>query len=189
MKTIQVTCGLSAGYFLDVQQTSSDGTNSSRSQFNAYCLKHSNEARQRAEPDSSFHDENSPVIPLTVYHRQQLKHDQWIHQSYEHFHTFLSSFHLHEQTPQDYNETLSEKIYFYWKNKRIQNKNLPLIKRIEYVLEQRENAELLIAQINNCLKIRNKLRQVKQKCTHRCSSHSSKAEKKVLFSFFHRLGI
>lgn len=168
-----VTCGLSAGYFLDVQQTSSDGTNSSRSQFNAYCLKHSNEARKRAEPDSSFHDENSPVIHLTVYHRQQLKHDQWIHQSYEHFHTFLSSFHLHEQTPQDYNETLSEKIYFYWKNKRIQNKNLPLIKRIEYVLEQRENAELLIAQINNCLKIRNKLRQLQNYCKTILSTPSS----------------
>ena len=96
-----------------------------------------------------------------------MKHDQWLQQSYEHFHTYLSSLHLHEQTPQDYNETLSEKIYFYWKNKRIQNKNLPLIKRIEYVLEQRENAELLIAQINNCLKIRNKIRQVISKIFYR----------------------
>ena len=38
--------------------------------------------------------------------------------------------------------------------------NLPLIARIDFVLEQRENAELLLAQINYCLKIRRKIRQV-----------------------------
>jgi hypothetical protein len=37
---------------------------------------------------------------------------------------------------------------------------MPLIKRIDYVLEQRENAELLITQINACLKIRQKIHQV-----------------------------
>jgi hypothetical protein len=37
---------------------------------------------------------------------------------------------------------------------------MPLIKRIDYVLEQRENAELLITQINTCLKIRQKIHQV-----------------------------
>jgi hypothetical protein len=34
---------------------------------------------------------------------------------------------------------------------------------MDIVLEQRENAELLLAQINNCLKIRNKIHQVKEK--------------------------
>lgn len=164
MLNIQVTCGLSAGYFLDVQQTSSDGT---RSQFNAYCLKHSEEARQRSEPDSSLtqysEDESSslsPIIPLTVYHRSKLKHDEWIIKCYENFHTFISSSHLNDECSQDYDKYLSEKIYNYWKTKRILNKNFPLIKRIDIVLEQRENAELLLAQINNCLKIRNKIRQV-----------------------------
>ena len=164
-----VTCGLSAGYFLDVQQTSNESTSSSRSQFNAYCLKHSNEARQRAEPDlilpSEIVDENSspvnPLIPLTVYHRQQLQSTDWLAQCYETFFTFLSSSHLHEECPQDYDEELSRKIFFYWKDKRCANQNLPLIKRINDVLEQRENAELLLAQINNYLKIRNKIRQVK----------------------------
>jgi hypothetical protein len=163
----KVTCGLSAGYFLDVQQTSSDGTASSRSQFNAYCLKHSEEARQRSEPNSyliqHIEDENSystPSIPLTVYHRYQLKLDQWILKCYENFHTFISSSHLHDECPQDYDEYLSKKIFNYWKTKRISNQNRPLIKRIELVLEQREYAELLLAQINNCLKIRNKIRQV-----------------------------
>lgn len=159
-----VTCGLSAGYFLDVQQTSSDSINSSRSQFNAYCLKHSAEARQRAEPDCSLagenDEENCPLIPLTVYRRQQLQTSEWIVQCYENFSTFLSSSHLHEECPQDYDEELSKKIFSYWKEKRHRNENLPLIKRINDVLEQRENAELLLAQITNCLKIRKKIRQV-----------------------------
>ena len=165
--SFQVTCGLSAGYFLDVQQTSSDSTASSRSQFNAYCLKHSEEARQRSEPDYSSiphtDDENSYSslsIPLTVYHRQTLKIDQWTSKCYENFHTFISSSHLNTECPQDYDEYLSEKISNYWKTKRIANENLPLIKRIDLVLEQRENAELLLAQINNCLKTRKKIRQV-----------------------------
>jgi hypothetical protein len=37
---------------------------------------------------------------------------------------------------------------------------MPLIKRIDFVLEQRENSELLITQINNSLKIRQKILQV-----------------------------
>jgi len=81
---------------------------------------------------------------------------------YENFYTFISSSDLHDECPQDYDEYISKKIYNYWKEKRILNKNFPLIKRIDIVLEQRENAELLLAQINNCLKIRNKIRQVKQ---------------------------
>ncbi|CAF1037693.1 unnamed protein product [Rotaria sordida] len=173
-----VTCGLSAGYFLDVQQTSSDRTTSSRSQFNVYCLKHSQEARQRSEPDSSIislsnqntEDDSSylsSIIPLTVYHRQKLKLDEWLLKSYENFHIFISSSHLNDECPQDYNEYISRTIYNYWKEKRIINKNLPLIKRIDNVLEQRENAELLIAQINNCLKIRNKIRQLQNYCKSR----------------------
>ncbi|CAF4645350.1 unnamed protein product [Rotaria sp. Silwood1] len=179
-----VTCGLSAGYFLDVQQTSSDRTTSSPSQFNAYCLKHSQEARQRSEPDSStvsLSNQNteddssclSSIIPLTVYHRQKLKIDEWLLKSYENFHTFISSTHLNDECPQDYNEDISTKIYNYWKEKRISNKNLPLIKRIDVVLEQRENAELLIAQINNCLKIRNKIRQLQNYCKSKLYNSTS----------------
>ena len=37
---------------------------------------------------------------------------------------------------------------------------MPLIKRIDYVIEQRENSELLISQIDTCLKTREKVRQV-----------------------------
>ncbi|CAF5075976.1 unnamed protein product, partial [Rotaria magnacalcarata] len=166
-----VTCGLSAGYFLDVQQTSSDRTTSSRSQFNAYCLKHSQEARLRSEHDPSIitlsnsnaEDETScipTIIPLTVYYRQKLKTEEWLLNCYANFHTHISCSHLYDECPQDYNESVSTKIYDYWKEKRIENKNLPLIKRIDNVLEQRENTELLIAQINNCLKIRNKIRQL-----------------------------
>ena len=167
-----MTCGLSAGYFLDVQQTTtSDRQTSSRSQFNAYCLKHSVEARQRSEHEqtniSLSNDDNeddtsylTSIIPLTVYHRQKLKIDEWLLKSYENFHTFILSSHLNDECPQEYDELISNKIYEYWKTKRILNKNLPLIKRIDLVLEQRENAELLLAQINNCLKIRNKIRQV-----------------------------
>lgn len=110
-------------------------------------------------------DENAcppVVIPLTVYHRQKLRNEEWLINCYENFHTFISCSHLNNECPQDYNEYISTKIYNYWKEKRILNKNLPLIKRIDVVLEQRENAELLIAQINNCLKIRNKIRQVNQ---------------------------
>ncbi|CAF5006432.1 unnamed protein product, partial [Rotaria sp. Silwood1] len=179
-----VTCGLSAGYFLDVQQTSSDRTTSSPSQFNAYCLKHSQEARQRSEPDSStvsLSNQNteddssclSSIIPLTVYHRQKLKIDEWLLKSYENFHTFISLSHLNDECPQDYNEDISTKIYNYWKEKRISNKNLPLIKRIDVVLEQRENAELLIAQINNCLKIRNKIRQLQNYCKSKLYNSTS----------------
>ncbi|CAF1637319.1 unnamed protein product [Adineta ricciae] len=166
-----VTCGLSAGYFLDVQQTSSDGTASSRSQFTAYCLKHSQGARQRSEPDStlitSTNDDSAcqfPSIPLTVYHRQKLKSDEWTSKCYEDFHTFIHPSHLNYECPQDYDPSTSTKIYNYWKNKRISNKNLPLIKRIDVVLDQRENAELLLAQINNNLKMRNKIRQLQAYC-------------------------
>ncbi|CAF0919223.1 unnamed protein product [Adineta steineri] len=166
-----VTCGLSAGYFLDVQQSSSEGTAGLRSQFNAYCLKHSEEARQRSEPESSLNlntdDDSSCLpsnIPLTVYHRQKLKLDEWTPKSYENFHTFILSSHLNDDCPQDYDESISNKIYNYWKEKRILNKNFPLIKRIDFVLDQRENAELLLAQINNYLKIRNKIRQLQNYC-------------------------
>ena len=163
--SVQVTCGLSAGYFLDVQQTASKETTSSRSQFNAYCLKHSNEARQRSEPEMSSNDADatadcSSTIPFTVYHRQVLKNEQWLGQCLGNFANFVSSLHLNEQCPQDYDLILAEKIYVYWKEKRQGKNNLPLIPRIDFVLEQRENAELLLAQINHCLKLRRKIRQV-----------------------------
>jgi hypothetical protein len=99
-------------------------------------------------------------IPLTVYRRDQLKSDQWMNECYKNFSTFISSTHLYEECPHDYNENLSKKIYEYWINKRQFNKTMPLIKRIEFVLEQRENSELLIAQINTSLKIRQKILQV-----------------------------
>jgi hypothetical protein len=100
------------------------------------------------------------TIPLTVYRRDQLKSDQWMNECYKNFSTFISSTHLYEECPHDYNENLSKKIYEYWINKRQFNKTMPLIKRIEFVLEQRENSELLIAQINTSLKIRQKILQV-----------------------------
>lgn len=99
-------------------------------------------------------------IPLTVYHRQVLKNEQWLGQCLGNFANFVSSSHLNEQCPQDYDPILSEKIYAYWKEKRGEKNNLPLIPRIDFVLEQRENAELLLAQINHCLKLRRKIRQV-----------------------------
>lgn len=74
--------------------------------------------------------------------------------------TFISSSYLHEECPDDYDEYTSKRIYEYWINKRQINKAMPLIKHIEYVLEQRENAELLIMQINTCLKTRQKMLQV-----------------------------
>ncbi|UJR21433.1 hypothetical protein I4U23_024519 [Adineta vaga] len=166
-----VTCGLSAGYFLDVQQTTADGTASSRSQFTAYCLKHSKEARQRSEPDftsiTNAEDDSSCLstsIPLTVYQRQNLKGEEWTLGCYENFHTFIHTSHLNDECPQDYDPSISTKIYNYWKDKRILNKNFPLIKRIDVVLDQRENAELLLAQINNYLKMRNKIRQLQAYC-------------------------
>ena len=36
----------------------------------------------------------------------------------------------------------------------------PLIERINFVLEQRENADLLITQINHCLTIQKRMREV-----------------------------
>jgi hypothetical protein len=151
----QVTCGLTAGYFLDIQQTSSKESSASHSQFNAYCAKHSDEARKHSDEDNS-----SCSIPLTVYRRNELKAEYWISDCYKKFSTFISSTHLHNECPHDYDENLSKKIYEYWINKRLFNKTMPLIKRIDYVLEQRENAELLITQINTCLKIRQKIHQV-----------------------------
>jgi len=166
----KVTCGLAAGYFLDVQQTSSKESATSRSQFNAYCFKHSDEAKKRSEKESitiiSNDDDSScsssliSTIPLTVYRRNQLKNEQWINDCYKKFSTFISSSHLHEECPHDYDENLSKKIYEYWINKRQFNKTMPLIKRIDFVLEQRENSELLITQINHFLKMRQKMLQV-----------------------------
>jgi hypothetical protein len=166
----KVTCGLAAGYFLDVQQTSSKESSTSRSQFNAYCFKHSDEARKRSEQDPltilSNDDDCScssslpSTIPLTVYRRDQLKTEQWINECYKKFSTFISSAHLHEECPHDYDENVSKKIYEYWINKRQLNNTMPLIKRIGFVLEQRENSELLITQINTCLTTRRNILQV-----------------------------
>ncbi len=164
---IKVTCGLAAGYFLDVQQISSKESSTSDSQFNAYCFKHSEEARKRSEGETILNEDDSScsssefsIIPLTVYRRNQLKNEQWIDECYKKFSTFISSTHLHEECPNDYDENLSKKIYEYWINKRQFNKTLPLIKRIDFVFEQRENSDLLITQINTCLKIRQNILQV-----------------------------
>jgi hypothetical protein len=151
-----VTCGLAAGYFLDIQQTATKESTTAHSQFNAYCAKHSDEARKRSDDE----DDSSCSIPFTVYRRNELKTEHWINDCYKKFSTFISSTHLHEECPHDYDENLSKKIYEYWINKRLFSKTMPLIKRIDFVLEQRENSELLIAQINNCLKIRQKIHQV-----------------------------
>ena len=149
-----------------------------RSQFNAYCFKHSDEARKRSEQDSltyssqkSIEDDSScssssssssspSLTPLTVYRRDQLRTEQWINECYKNFSTFISSSYLHEESSQDYDENLSKRIYEYWINKRQFNRTMPLIKRIDFVLEQRENAELLITQINTCLKTRQTIRDV-----------------------------
>ena len=97
---------------------------------------------------------------MTVYRRNELKATHWSSDCYKKFSTFISSTHLHEECPHEYDEALSKKIYEYWINKRLFNKTMPLIKRIHYVFEQRENSELLIAQINACLKTRQKIHQV-----------------------------
>ncbi|CAF0899500.1 unnamed protein product [Adineta ricciae] len=186
-----VTCGLAAGYFLDIQQTTSKESTSMRSQFNAYCFKHSDEARKRSEQDpltyssqksieddsscSSSSSSSSPpsLTPLTVYQRDQLRTEQWINECYKKFSTFISSSYLHEESPQDYDENLSKRIYEYWINKRQFHRTMPLIKRIDFVLEQRENAELLIAQINTCLKTRQTIRDLQNQCKTVLDSHPS----------------
>lgn len=168
-----VTCGLAAGYFLDVQQISSKISTSSRSQFNAYCSKHSKEARKRSEEEESnasglFNEDESSSstssltssVPLTVYRRNELKSTKWINECQKNFSTFISSTHLSKESPHQYNENLSRKIYEYWINKRLFNKTMPLIKRIDYVLEQRENSDLLVSQINTFLKTRQNLLQL-----------------------------
>ncbi|CAF2965068.1 unnamed protein product [Rotaria sp. Silwood2] len=172
-----VTCGLIAGYFLDIQQTSCKESATARSQFNAYCGKHSDEARKRSEQETSIlltnkdsEDDSScssllpSTMPLTVYRRDQLKNEQWINECYQKFFTFISSSHLHDECPNDYDENISKKIYEYWINKRQINKTMPLIKHIDYVLEQRENSELLITQINTCLKYRQTMLQLQTRC-------------------------
>ena len=155
---MKVTCGLAAGYFLDVQQTSASKSKTSGSIFNVYCAKHSDEARKHSDED----DSSSPsTIPFTVYRRFQLKTEHWLSDCNKKFSTFISSTHLHQECPRSYDENLSKKIYEYWCNKRLFNKTMPLIKQIDCVLEQRENAELLITQINTCLKTKEKIHQVR----------------------------
>lgn len=154
-----MTCGLAAGYFLDIQQTVSKQSVKSASQFTAYCAKHSDEARRHSE-EGNASCLSSSTIPLTVFRRNELRTQQWINECHRKFTTFISSTHLHEQCPRGYDENLSKKIYEYWINKRLFNKTMPLIKRINFVFEQRENSELLITQINHCLKIRQKINQV-----------------------------
>ena len=170
----QVTCGLAAGYFLDIQQTPDNDPSGSRSHFNAYCEKHSDEARQRAKSDpsqsmsstdddssSSSSSEVSSTIPLTVYRRDALRQEKWIHDCLARFSTFVSPFHLHEQSSKDYDASISEQIYQYWIRKRQRNGTMPLIERIDYVLEQRDNAELLTLQIDRCLELRRTLLHVR----------------------------
>lgn len=90
-----------------------------------------------------------------------LKQEQWLSECYENLAKFVSSRHLHEQSPLEYDVDVSQRIYNYWKWKREKKNHLPLITQIDFVLEQRENAELLLAQINYSLKIRYKVRQVR----------------------------
>ena len=173
LSSFQVTCGLAAGYFLDIQQTPDNDPSGSRSHFNAYCEKHSDEARQRAKSDpsqsiSSSDDDSSSsssglssAIPLTVYRRDQLKQEKWIPDCLARFSTFVSASHLHEQSTQDYDASISEQIYQYWIRKRQMNRTMPLIERIDYVLEQRDNAELLTLQIDRCLEIRRAMLHVR----------------------------
>ncbi|CAF0933838.1 unnamed protein product [Rotaria sp. Silwood1] len=181
-----VTCGLIAGYFLDIQQTPCKESATSRSQFNAYCAKHSDEARKRSEQDPSILSTNKDseddsscssslpsTMPLTVYRRHQLKNEQWINECYKKFFTFISSSHLHEECPHEYDENLSRKIYEYWINKRKINKTMPLIKHIDFVLEQRENSELLITHINTCLKYRQTMLQLQTRCKSMVDSPAS----------------
>ena len=156
--SFKVTCGLAAGYFLDIQQTLTKQSAISGAQFNAYCAKHSDEARSRSDDGNTSCLSSS--IPLTVFRRNELRSQQWINECHKKFPTFISSTHLHEQCPQGYDENLSKKIYEYWINKRLFNKTVPLIKRIYFVLEQRENSDLLIAQINTSLKLRHRINQV-----------------------------
>lgn len=152
-----MTCGLSAGYFLDVQQTSSDENRKSRSQFNGYCAKHSEEARQRAE---SFESNGNSTIPLTVYRREQLKNSDWTKELEGNFSQLISRFHLNDRCPNLFEKTISEKIFDFWKKKREENQNRPLIRRIDFVLDQRETNELLLGQINFILKVREKIGQL-----------------------------
>ncbi|CAF1305452.1 unnamed protein product [Rotaria sordida] len=181
-----VTCGLIAGYFLDIQQTPCKESTTTRSQFNAYCSKHSDEARKRSEQESSIlllnkdsEDDSScssslsSILPLTIYRREQLKNEQWINECYKKLFTFISSSYLNEECPYDYNENISKKIYDYWINKRQMNKTMPLIKHIDFVLEQRENSELLITQINTCLKFRQTMLQLQTRCKSMLDSPAS----------------
>ncbi|UJR27983.1 hypothetical protein I4U23_009241 [Adineta vaga] len=188
-----VTCGLAAGYFLDIQQTTSRESSTSRSQFNAYCLKHSDEARKRSEQepliyqshkdnedDSSCSSSVPSTIPLTIYQRDRFRTEQWMNECYKKFSTFISSSYLHEESPQDYDEILSKKIYEYWINKRQFNRAMPLIKRIDFVLEQRENAELFIAQINACLKMKQTMQQLQNRSKTILNSHSASSSSSIL---------
>lgn len=118
------------------------------------------------EDDSSCSSSLTSSVPLTIYRRNQLKTDQWTNECYKKFSTFISSLYLHEECPHDYDENTSKNIYEYWINKRQFNKTYPLIKHIDYVLDQRENSELLITQINTFLNTQKKLHQVIVFFTH-----------------------
>lgn len=174
----QVTCGLAEGFFLDVQQIKSKDSQQLRSQFNAYCSKHSTQARERCQKissnsssirddddsscssSSSFSSISSP-IPLTIYRRNQLKFEKWLTECYKKFDTFVSQTQLHDECSSNYDVLASKKIFDYWKAKREIRGSLPLINRIDFVLEQRENADLLISQINSCLNVEKKIIEVR----------------------------
>ena len=107
-----------------------------------------------------------------------MKREKWINECHAKFSTFISSSQLYEECPDNYDIYLSKKIYDYWINKREMNQTMPLIKHIDFVLEQRENAELLITQITNCLKIRQEMLQVnfidsKRTGTHKITNRST----------------
>lgn len=98
---------------------------------------------------------------MTVYRRDQVKREQWTSDCFQKFSSFVSPSHLYEECAHSYDQDTSKQIYEYWIRKRQMQQSKPLIERINFVLEQRENADLLITQINHCLTIQKRMRQVR----------------------------
>ncbi|CAF1374442.1 unnamed protein product, partial [Didymodactylos carnosus] len=150
-----VTCAVAAGFCLDFRQSSS---NDGGSQFDAYCSKHSDIVRKETGDLSS----SPSKIPYSIYRRESLK-PTWKNEILSTFDNYIDRKHLHQEL--EYEVTVSTMIYDYWvKKRKYMNNNLPLVKRIDYVLEQRENSELLLGQISNCLKILMKMKDL-EKCS------------------------
>ncbi|CAF0873574.1 unnamed protein product [Didymodactylos carnosus] len=149
-----VTCAVAAGFYLDFRLSSGDDGGS---QFDAYCSKHSDVVREETCDISLM----SSKIPYTVYQRDLLK-PTWTNEILSTFDNYIDREHLHREL--EYDVTISTMIYDYWFNKRkYMNNNLPLVKRINYVLDQRENSELLLGQISNSLKILMKMKDFEKR--------------------------